>query len=354
MGRDLDILTVHYTDINPGWTAAWKALLRKHHLNLPLWNSEELSEVPLRNLAEGIERSFKFCHINIGYDAFRLLVNQDLTPRPPAIWFSVGAHCLGTAKWVSHRAAPGCDLDLFQRGDERVAVIGQAGQTAKLFATARSIVLAVEPVSPEAPVTVTDVWGRTTPLKLRDGKAELALGKRVFVNGARSLEVLSANISRPAGVGIVEAETGRFSPGWSITGHDGFSEGKTVDIWSDAEPGPEGYWVELKITAPTAVGSPRSARYDVLFAGNALSRLQAPRSLSPFVWQVDGGDAHVAADALPVAGDVPGAPEGLSTLGTVDLAAGEHTFRLKLTGRRDQPDKHYALWFDALALRPVR
>jgi hypothetical protein len=239
-------------------------------------------------------------------------------------------------------------LDLFQRGEERVAVIGQAGQTAKLFAAARSVVLAAEPVSSEAPVTATDLWGRTTPLKLRDGKAELALGKRVFVNGARSLKVLSADISRPAGVVIVEAETGRFSSGWSISGHDGFSEGKTVDIWSDTEPGPEGYWVEVKITAPAA------ARYDLLFAGNALSRLQAPRSVSPFVWQLDGKDEHVAAEALPVAGDVPGAPEGLSTLGTLDLAAGEHTFRLKLTGRRDQPDKHYALWFDALALRPVR
>ncbi len=28
-------------------------------------------------------------------------------------------------------------------------------------------------------------------------------------------------------------------------------------------------------------------------------------------------------------------------------------FRLRLTGRRDQPDDYYALWFDALALRLV-
>ncbi len=347
MGRDLDILTVHYTDTNPGWMPAWKALLAKHHLSLPVWNSEELSEVPIRNLADGIQHSFKFCHINIGYDAFRLLVNQDLTPRQSAIWFSVGAHCLGAAKWLEHRAAPGCDLDLFQRGGETVAVIGPVGPTAKLFATVRSIVIAAEPLSDRRPVAVTDMWGRTRPLNLRDGKAELVPGKRLFLNGARRVEVLSADIGRPEGVVVAEAEAGRFSPGWSVTTHDGFSEGKTVDIWSDAEPGPEGYWVEVKVTVP------RADRYEVIFAGNGLARLKAPRSLSPFSWQMDGGEEHLAADAVPVTEEVAGAPEGVSTLGRLDLAAGEHTFRLRLTGRRDQPDRYYALWFDALALRPA-
>jgi hypothetical protein len=55
--------------------------------------------------------------------------------------------------------------------------------------------------------------------------------------------------------------------------------------------------------------------------------------------------------ATTVIPDVPGAPEGLSVLGNADLTAGEHSFRLKLTGRRDTPDKNYALWFDALVLR---
>ena len=39
-------------------------------------------------------------------------------------------------------------------------------------------------------------------------------------------------------------------------------------------------------------------------------------------------------------------------LGAVALMRGRHSFRLRLTGRRDQPDQNYALWFDAVALRP--
>lgn len=355
MGQDLDILSVHYTDINPGWTAAWKALLAKHTLNLPIWNTEELSEVPVRNLADGIERSFKFCHINIGYEPFRLLVNQDLTPREPAIRFAVGAHCLGTAKWLRHSSAPGCELDLFQRGEEIIAVVGQEARTAKLFATARSVVLAAEPAVPDVPITVTNEFGRTTALTLQDGKATLALaqdgfvtGSRRFINGARRLEVLSADVSRPTDVSVIEAETGRFGAGWSISDHDGFSEGRTVDIWSDAEPGPEGYWVEVRFTPPTA------GRYELLFVGNRLSRLQSPASISTFTWQVDGGPESLATTAVALAGDVPGAPEGVSVLATLDLTAGEHVYRLKLSARREQPDRHYALWFDALALRPAR
>lgn len=41
----------------------------------------------------------------------------------------------------------------------------------------------------------------------------------------------------------------------------------------------------------------------------------------------------------------------MSTLGEVELDAGQHTFRLRLTGRREVYDTHYALWFDAIALR---
>jgi len=38
---------------------------------------------------------------------------------------------------------------------------------------------------------------------------------------------------------------------------------------------------------------------------------------------------------------------------TAALSQGEHTFRLTLSGRRDEPDKYYALWFDAIGLRPA-
>jgi hypothetical protein len=194
---------------------------------------------------------------------------------------------------------------------------------------------------------VTDAYGRSQPLAVANGRARLALSGTVYLNGARTLQVISAEVATAPGVTVSEAEDGRHSAGWGLCEHQGFSEGRTLDIWAEAEPGPEGYWVELKLNAPQA------GRYELLFAGNGLSRLKPPRSLSPFVWQTDGGEEHVAQDALPVTTDIPGAPEGLSTLGVVTLTAGEHTFRLKLTGRRDEPDRHYALWFDAVALRKV-
>lgn len=355
LGQDIDILTVHYTDEKPGTIDAWKGLLAKHSLSLPIWNSEERAEVPVRNLAGGIERSFKFCHINIGYEPYRLLVNKDLTPRAPAIRFSVGAHYLRQARWVRQARVPGCELDLFQRGEELVAVLGPAPGTAKLFASAQSVQLAAVPATPGAAVTVTHELGRAEPLALHNGQAVLRFTRdglspaaRWFVTGARHLDLLSAEVTQPDGIAVFEAESGRFSGGWGITRHEGFSESRTVDIWSDQEPGPEGYWVEVPLGVPTA------GRYELLFAGNRLSRLQSPASLSPFIWQLDGGLEHRGAEAVAVAGEVPGAPEGVSVLAALELASGEHVFRLRLTGRREQPDRYYALWFDAVALRAVR
>ncbi len=346
MGAAIDILTVHYTDENPSWIDGWKALLAKHNLNLPIWNSEERAEVPVRNIAGGIEHSIKFCHINIGYDAFRLLVNLDLTPREPAIWFSVGAHCIGDSTWAGRDGSvPGFDVHFFQRGDERIAAFTRHDVAGKLFTIANEVMLTVTPLRPDEPVVVTDSLGRSKPLEIRDGQATFALSGPIFINGARAIEITRSGVAMPDDVAVFEAERARKSAGFVASTHTGFSEGRTLDIWTDADPGPEGYHVELDLTVPKA------GRYEVLFAGNGLGRLAEPRSLSPFVWQIDGGEEHAADKALPVTHGVPGAPEGLSTLGTVDLAAGAHTFRLKLTARRETPDRHWALWFDAIALR---
>ena len=95
------------------------------------------AEVPVRNLAGGIERSFKFCHINIGYEPYRLLVNQDLTPRAPAIRFSAGAPSASTW-WVRQARVRAVNSTLPARGD-LVAVLGLAAVTATLFASARPL-----------------------------------------------------------------------------------------------------------------------------------------------------------------------------------------------------------------------
>ena len=261
-------------------------------------------------------------------------------------------HSKGSPEAFEHRQVRWARVDRdpteFERGPEQVHVfrshplsslLGSGGQ--------RTLVVAVEALSPETPVVVTDRLGRSRTLAVRDGKAEIPLASELaYVSGARALTV--THVQTGVGPGwVVEAEDCRHSPGWITVERAGFSNGRTLDIWSDAEPGPEGYWVELPLTVPTP------GRYEVLFAGNALTRLAPPRSLSPLAWRVDQGAEHVLDDATPMAVDIAGTPEGVSILGDVQLEAGTHIFRLRLTGRRDESDTHYALWFDALALRPL-
>ncbi|HEY3418488.1 MAG TPA: hypothetical protein VGM23_16555 [Armatimonadota bacterium] len=356
IGKDIDILSVHYTDETPGAAQAWQRLLDKYGLTLPIWNTEEKSEIPLRNLASPVQRSFKFLHVALdGYGDYRPLVRQDWTVLPAGIAFSVGAHCLGSAKFQGvDTTVPGWTVYTFMRGAEAVTVFKPGADTApRLFAGASpSVTLAIEPLATDVPV-ITDTWGRSRPLVIKDGKAELALeGQLLFLNGARKVVVLAAAPAQTKKEIIVaEAENGRWSPGWANAAHAGFSGGRLLEIWADTEPGADGYWTELLFTVP------ETGRYEVLFAGNALSRLAAPRSLSPFAWRFDGTREQLADRALPTwqAGQqTSGAPEGLSVLGTVELTKGPHTFRLRLTDRRSQPDQHYALWFDAIALSKVK
>ena len=349
MGRHIDILSVHYTDERPDQIAGWQKLLAKHKLSLPIWNTEERSEVPLRNLAGPIERSFKFIHVSIGYGHMRPLVRKDLTVLPAGIAFSVGAHCIGTAKWAGRSdAVPGYDVFFFRRGAETIAAFDRQQKTGavKLFGPAAGrVTLAVEPLAERRP-TVTNIWGRSRPLEIDGGKAVVALSDgMLFLNGCRKLKVLKADVRRTAAALVFEAESGRWSKGWNANAKTGFSDGRILELWKKEDPPPGGYWAELKVRVP------RPGRYEVLFSGNALSRLAAPRSLSPFVWRIDDGAERAVDDAVPVLAPRPGAPEGLSVLGTVDLKAGEHTFRLRLAGRRKEYDNHYALWFDAIALR---
>ena len=359
MGEHIDILSVHYTDENPGAIDGWKRLLERHHLSLPIWNSEEKSEVPIRNIAGGIERSFKFIHVNIGYPQYRPLVRRDWTVLPSGILFSVGAHCLGSGKFVGcSDKVKGYDVQFFRRGEEIVGVFDPAQRTGdvRLFGpVGAKATLIAERLAPPGPgiepvdsgPRVTDAWGRSRPLVIENGRAIVPLaGSMLFVNGCRRLDVLSADVDAAAsGARAFEAESGRFSKGFGVSNKANFSGGRILEIWAKDDPGPEGYWAELKIVVPCA------GRYEILFSGNSLARLKAPRSLSPFTWRIDDGQQREAKDVLPVISGVAGSPEGLSVLGTAALSQGEHTFRLTLSGRRDQPDKYYALWFDAIGLR---
>jgi len=360
LGDNIDILSVHYTDEKPAEIARWRDLLAKHDLSLPIWNSEEKSEIPLRNLAGGVERSFKFIHVEIGYPDYRPLVARDLTVLPAGIAFSVAAHCIGAGEYAGEcRDVPGFEVHFFRRGDEIVAVFQRAivKDRTKLFEPkATRLTLAVEPLDEASAPVATDILGRSRPLAIADGRAELSLDPAlsvtsstpgaVFVNGARRVEVVEVNdVRRDNRISVFEAESGRWSDGWSVIERDGFFGGKTVDIWADADPGPEGYWVELPIKVT------RPGRYEVVFSGNPLKRLRRPRSLSPFTWSIDAGKKHVVDAPVPTPAGPLGAVGGLGSLGTVDLTGGWHAFRLALTASRDAPDNRYALWFDALILR---
>lgn len=346
MGRDLDILSVHYTDRKPGDIAQWRELLRKHNLNLPIWNSEEQSEIPLENIAAGIERSFKFIHVAIGYPEFRPLVRKDLTVLPAGIAFSVGAHCIGSARSAgTSDQVPGYRIFYFQRGNEQIAAIrGMTVASILPDAGRGSITFAVEPMEKGRAPTVTDLMGRSRPLQIEKGRARVTLDAHtLLINGAAKLEVLASDIARESRY-LFEAESGRHSSQWGVAAKEGFSGGKVLELWTDRD---EPHHAEIDLNVPA------EGDYEVIFSGNSLGRLASPPSLSTFDWSIDGGPARAVRSAVPELVDLPKMGEGLSSLGVAHLTAGRHSLRLTLTARRQVPDQHYALWFDAIILRPV-
>jgi hypothetical protein len=198
------------------------------------------------------------------------------------------------------------------------------------------------------PVTSTNVWGRSRVLIPHDGRAEVDLtDDLVFINGARKLEIGKVELAPETKATVVEAEVGRWSSGWSIGAPSGgYSDGKVLWIWSDVDPGPEGFWAEAKFRLPTR------GKFELIFAGSSLQALAAGgRDVSPFAWTVDDGAEHTVDAPLRAIMNVAGAPQGISVLDAIELDAGEHTFRLRLLSRRDLPDTRWSLWFDAIALR---
>ncbi len=353
LGKHIDILTFHYSDES---RAAWGAQreLEKHKLNMPMWNTEERNEIPLRNLAAGVERSFKFANTINGYEGFRPVTRPDFTVRPPGIWFSVGAHCIGSGKCVgaSDKLVPGCEVYFFQRSDERIVAFRNSAAPAKLLdpnrKRAKRVTLKLEPLAAGKPVTASDVWGRCRTLDIRGGRADFPLADGyVFINGARAAEIIRAELppAQPKAL-VFEAERGKWSKGWGNNSHAGYSENRLLEIWTKTEPAAEGYWAEVKFTVPAA------GRHELIFAGTTLEGLVADKSwLSAFAWSVDGGAERKVESPLPVIKNVAGAPQGISVLEVLDLKAGEHTFRLRLLRKNDPPHNTWAMWFDGIALR---
>lgn len=363
LGKLIDIFSIHYSD-SPATLDSWQQFRRKFGLKQPIWNSEEISVVPLENLKRGI-RSFKFLHVDIGYPQYRAMLQKDWSITPAGVGYATAARLIGSKPFVSEsNVGP---FTVFTFGNEQpVAVIRQNANRSgitKLMDNStlfEKITVTAKQVSGQT-AQLVDMLGRSTPLingqatavfNYADAKPELYRGIPVaepcaFITGVSQITgikgVTPVNGSPAI---VVEAEDGRFSPQWQVSTAAGWSAGSYLSIFTDSEPDSQGYTVELSFEIA------EKGKYDLFFSGNALSRLSSPRSLSPFSWQIDTGDVHLADNGLPMSA-ASGSPEGLSKLGRVSLNAGSHRFTLRLTGRRDAPDTHYALWFDAIGLAKV-
>jgi hypothetical protein len=181
LGKHLDILTVHYTEDGPGRSNnEWNALLKKHKLSLPIWNTEEKAEIPLKNLQAGV-RCAKFGAA--GYDVFRPVMRVDESLLPVAIRFSVAAHCIGSGQFVSSKSGlPGNHTaSIFKRANDMLAVFsGPEKGRVTLLAEAlegKNLIL-------------TDSLGRSKAVPVLNGQCEVDLsGDFNYLNGARSLKL---------------------------------------------------------------------------------------------------------------------------------------------------------------------
>jgi hypothetical protein len=350
LGKYIDILSVHYTDTNGSGCVVedFRAALAKHQLDIPIWNTEESHEIPLTNIASGIQHSFKFLHVapSAMYDDLHPLVHRDWTATPTAIAFAVGAHAIGSAQFVGRdRSVQDWDATYYQRGTESIAVL--KGPEPRYFEQP-TLLLSLTALNPTSPPTVIDSWGRSAPLGVLNGQATLPLTDRLLIiNGASAVSISDPAVRALPGIVVAEAENGRAGGGgggWIPRGYPGYSSGRTMDVLSDFDPSGS-YWMELDLQVPA------DGTYELLFSGSDLQKLAPPRSVSPFIWNVDGGQTRVVDAPLPQASGVQAMAEPPSVLDTITLTQGQHLFRLELSGRRDVPDTRYAFRFDAVVLR---
>jgi hypothetical protein len=185
-----------------------------------------------------------------------------------------------------------------------------------------------------------------------DQVKEIRLGGNFAAKGLDKVSVTASHFMQYTSTDVpivAEAENGTRSAGWGIDTNAGYSAGRYLDLWQSAAPGPEGYWADVPLNVPAA------GRYEVYFCGNALSRLASPCSISPFSWRLDDGKEQLV--NVPMPQQTPlGIRELAETpalLDTVQLSAGTHVFHLSVNTRRVACDTNYALWFDAVVLRPV-
>ncbi len=148
-------------------------------------------------------------------------------------------------------------------------------------------------------------------------------------------------------IDVFEAERGGASAGWYLYERDLQSEGATMRIESADEPGAAGHWISV----PFRVDAPGRRRVHV--TGPGLEHLGA--TVSPFAWRIDDGPWRRVTAPLPTLRGIAGQELGnLTALGEVELAPGEHLFRVRLLARAGTKRPLWAFWLDALVLETLR
>ena len=109
-------------------------------------------------------------------------------------------------------------------------------------------------------------------------------------------------------------------------------------LWSDPDPGPDGYWVKFPLNIETA------AKYHVWIAAST-------QGVSPFWWRLDDGAwQHVGQDTDLEMTSFFGVSNVLAwtRLCSKDLTPGTHTLAIKVNERRPTLEHAYLLYLDAV------
>jgi hypothetical protein len=361
-GTNIDFLSAHYIDTRVHAVDKFEEMMAAQGLKLPIIDSEDGAVIPLNNLSRGI-RTFKYIHFGDG-NPFTwnsaLLNDWDVTPS--AVTYSVGARLIGDNKIKGSKDFSGMKAYFFDNEGGIAAIANcrtnEEGKSAKLLEIVDRIVVKCVPQKGKT-ISVIDALGREYLFPGGEGEMPFVVSIREMINGTRfaspcvfirncsdviSVEGITGGIKDAI---VMEAENGDFDHDRIlVTAKPAFSGGKFLNIWRKDEPGPKGYGSDMEFTVN------RESDYRVFFSGNGLQRIAS--SVSCFSWCIDDGEINQVKEPVRSITGIPGAPEGLSELGTVRLSPGKHIFRVRLTTRRKMHDSNYALWLDAIALVPVK
>ena len=356
VGKYIDVFSSH------SWNPKHIELLKQYGKDdVPRWDTESHALFNFHVLKGGYTRIAHFIHSHAsqalqGHD---VLVNLDLTPRKQAIVYAVGAKVLGNVKYVADRTNAKSEVFVLRRecGDLAVTTKNILSDSVRP-GIAR---IRVEPMAAgAAEMTAFDWMGRSYTLPIQDGIVELPIRNFDILTGAKRAEIVE----------VIDAQSPPEPEQY-------YFDARKSGIVADGSWGPNNTWTAVPApdsghAAALEIEVPRDDEYEIYFDGTVTYRLQGDRTISPFVWSIDGGGLHLVDGILPAIwkrnggygaranAPIPAAEMMYASgkdlwqkLGVVKLNAGRHSFRLELVDRRKSPDNAFCLEFDGLLLRPV-